>query len=140
MKKHVSDAALSALLLVFAFVPAGCDETLLDSNTVDFKLRGTWESTATDPYSGKLIIGYDTIKIIGYNQSKTPWLGDDNDRPFKDFAKNAPLGCYTEGEKLFITTATGTKSVPYLYSTHGGDKYLLFHFGGRDEALKRTGY
>jgi hypothetical protein len=36
-------------------------------------------------------------------------------------------------------TVEGEKIVPYRYSTKNQDKFLFFNFGGREEALKRTG-
>jgi hypothetical protein len=107
--------------------------------TIEFKLQGTWESTDTALYYGKLIIDIDTITITGYAEFQTPWNGDDDKRPFRDFAKNAPLPCYSEDGKLFIMAGGGEKSVPYYYYTAGQNKYLLFTFGGRDEILKKTG-
>jgi hypothetical protein len=113
-----------------------------ESNTdVDFRLYGTWESTDTSLYSGKLVIDYDTITITGYIKSQTPpeWQdGDDAERPFKDFARDFPLTYYTEDGKLFIETVEDIRSVPYKYSEKGPDKYLLFTFGGRPEGLKQT--
>jgi hypothetical protein len=127
---------LSALLAALLFV--SCDVSGV-YKTNDFNLRGAWESTVTDPYSGKLVIGVDTITITGYAESQTQWYGDDTKRPFGEFAKGAPLPCYSDDNKLFITTVGGEKIVPYLYSTSGQDKFLSFDFGGRAEALKRTG-
>jgi hypothetical protein len=130
---------LAALLPAMLFV--SCEVTG-DYKTIDFNLRGAWESTDASLYSGKLVIGVDTITITGYAESQTPpaWNGgDDTLRPFRDFAKGAPYACYAEEGKLFITTVGGEKNVPYLYSTSGQDKFLFFNFGGREEALKRTG-
>jgi hypothetical protein len=142
-KQKWLSALLAALPLVMLF--ASCDAEGM-YKTIDFKLHGTWESTSVVLYSGQLVIGSDTITITGYDEWQTPdvWKGgDDARRPFRDFAKNAPLACYSdEGKqdegKLFITTVGGEKIVPYIYSTSGQDKYLFFKFGDRDEALKRT--
>jgi hypothetical protein len=127
---------LSALLLVMLFVSCNING---DYKTIEFKLHGTWESTDTNLYSGKLIIDINTITITGYAESQTPWYGDDTKRPFRDFAKNTPFACYTDNEKLFIMTGGGEKSVPYYYFASSQGKFLYFSFGGRDEALKRTG-
>jgi hypothetical protein len=132
---------LFGLLAAALFV--SCDGVYTDTNAVDSKLRGTWESTDISLYSGTLVIGYDTITITGYSETQTPptWNGgDDNKRPFKDFARNAPLTCYTEDGKLFIKTVTDVREVPYAYSKDDTGYYLFFAFGGRSEALKRTGY
>jgi hypothetical protein len=111
--------------------------------TPEFELNGTWESTDTSLYSGWLVIKSDTITITGYAESQTPdpWKGgDDTKRPFRDFAKGAPLACRAEDGKLFIKTALGEKIVPYsYYSASGQGRFLYFNFGGREEALRRTG-
>jgi hypothetical protein len=130
-----------AVAMAFGLVLASCDGGMVSGEIAETKLRGTWESTDSELYSGTLVIDWDTITISGYGESQTPptWQGgDDSKRPFRDFAKNVPLSCYTEDGNLFITTAVDTKSVPYRYSTSGLDKYLLFNFGGRDEALKKN--
>jgi hypothetical protein len=130
---------LSALPLVMLFVSCTVNG---DYKTIESKLHGTWESTDTSLYSGKLVIRSATITIIGYDKSQTPfWYGDDAKRPFRDFAKNVPFACYTDDEKLFIMTIGGEKSVPYYYhySASTLEKFLHFSFGDREEALKRTG-
>jgi hypothetical protein len=134
---------LSALLLALplAMLVVSCEVNGV-YKIIDFKLHGTWESTDTSLYSGQLVIGGNTITITGYDESQTPpeWKGgNDAKRPFKEFAKGAPFPCYSEEGKLFITTVGGEKIVPYFYFTSNQDKYLSFNFGGRDEALKRTG-
>jgi hypothetical protein len=129
---------LSGLLASALFV--SCNG-FSDTN-IDFKLRGTWESTDTSLYSGKLVIDFDTITITGYEASQTPSVwdgGDDSKRPFRDFAKNAPLVYYTEDGKLFIKIVGDVLSVPYDYYADSSGKYLYFTFGGRPEALKRMG-
>jgi hypothetical protein len=133
---------LSALPAALAMLFVSCDINGV-YKTIDYKLHGTWESTNTSLYSGKLFIGGDTITITGYEEWQTPPKGqggNDANRPFKEFAKDVPLPCYSENEKLFITTVGGEKIVPYLYSTDGqGKKFLSFKFGERPEGLKRTG-
>lgn len=134
-------SALPAALL-FAVLFVSCNIVTGDYEITDFKLHGTWESTDTNLYSGRLVIDIDTITITGYAESQTPaaWDGgDDTKRPFRDFAKGAPLACYSGDGKLFITTVEGDKSVPYIYSTSGQGQFLFFNFGGREEALKRRG-
>jgi hypothetical protein len=127
-------------LLALGFVLEGCEGiTNGNSKTVDLKLHGTWESTDTNLYSGKLVIDFDTIVITGYDESQTRYLWEDDKRPFKDFAKNVPLPCYTEDGKLFIEMVGGEQSVLYVYTTNRQGKFLRFSFGGREEALKRTG-
>jgi hypothetical protein len=137
--KWLSGVLAAALLL------AACDGTgggNSGNKFVDSKLRGTWESTDASLYSGSLVIGVDTITVTGYGEAQTPpeWNGgDDAKRPFRNFAKNAPYLCYTEGGTLFIETAGDVPGFPFVYSTSGTERYLRFMFGGRDEALKRTG-
>jgi hypothetical protein len=130
---------LSALLVAILF---GACNVNGDYKTTEFKLHGTWESTDTSLYSGELVIGVDTITIIGYAEKQTPSVwegGDDAKRPFRDFAKNAPIPCHTDDGKLFIMTVGGEKIVPYLYSTSDQGKFLFFTFGNRGEALKWIG-
>jgi hypothetical protein len=128
----------AALPLVMLFV--SCGGGTGEYKIIDFKLHGTWESTDTGMYSGTLVINVDTITITGYAESQTPWYGgDDTKRPFRDFAKGVPFPCYADDGKLFIKTGGGEKSVPYFYIPNGQDKFLTFTFGGREEALKRTG-
>jgi hypothetical protein len=112
-----------------------------DYKIIDFKLHGTWTSTDTkNGYSGTLVIDIDTITITGYDKSQTLWYENDAKRPFREFARNVPLPCYSDDGKLFITTVEdGEESIPYSYSTKGQDKFLRFSFGGREEGLKRTG-
>jgi hypothetical protein len=130
-------------LLALGFVFAGC-EGMSTGTSVNLDLHGTWESAdRTSPYSGKLVIDYDTITITGYDESQSPrwnpW--EDDQRPFKDFAKNVPLLCYTENGKLFIEKVGGEQSVlPYTYTRSGQDRFLRFKFGDREEGLIRTGY
>jgi hypothetical protein len=56
---------LFILLAVALFM--SCEWSTSNKN-VDYKLHGTWESTVTNPYSGKLVIDFDTITITGYDQ------------------------------------------------------------------------
>jgi hypothetical protein len=130
-----------ALLMGLAttLIFAGCELTANDGSGVDLDLHGTWESTDRTVYSGILEIDFDTITIMGYAESQTPYKGDDSKRPFRDFAKNAPLPCYTEDGKLFIGFSGDVRSLRYNYSKAGQERYLHFTFGGRPEALKRTG-
>jgi hypothetical protein len=125
--------------LVMTFIFAGCEITVSDGSGVDFDLHGTWESTDSSSYSGKLIIDFNTITITGYSEGQTPFKGDDSKRPFKDFPKNAPLSCYTEEGKLFIGFSGNVRTLQYNYYRNGQGRYLHFTFGDRPEALKRTG-
>jgi hypothetical protein len=112
---------------------------VIDASITSGLYLGSAISVTTLP---RMASAVDTITITGYAESQTPasWNGgDDTLRPFRDFAKGAPYACYAEEEKLFITTVGGEKNVPYLYSTSDQDKFLFFNFGGREEALKRTG-
>jgi hypothetical protein len=134
IKMKTVKRCLPGLLGLVLFM--SCGE--VSGKRIDYKLQGTWESTDTSLYSGTLVMDYDTITITGYAESQTPlWGGDDNKRPFKDFAKGAPLQCYTEDGQLFIQAFGEVKGVPYQYSVNNLDKYILFSFGGRQEALKK---
>jgi hypothetical protein len=135
---------LCSVLAAALLVAAGCDGSggTYTNKFVDSRLRGTWESTDTSLYSGSLVIGVDTVTVTGCGEAQTPpeWNGgDDAKRPFRNFAKNAPYPCYTADGTLFIETAGDMPGFPFVYSTSGTERYLRFMFGGRDEALKRTG-
>ncbi|MDR2477875.1 MAG: hypothetical protein LBD48_01030 [Treponema sp.] len=59
-------------VLVAALLLAACDGTgggNSGNKFVDSKLLGTWESTDASLYSGRLVIGFDTITISGYGES-----------------------------------------------------------------------
>jgi hypothetical protein len=64
---------LAALPLAMLFLSCDADGVY---KTIEFKLHGAWESTDTALYSGRLVIGGDTITITGYAESQTPWKGD----------------------------------------------------------------
>jgi hypothetical protein len=135
---------LRGLLAAALLLAAGCDVDGGNGNNkfVDSKLRGTWESTDESLYSGALVIGFDAITITGYGNLQTPPIysgGDDDQRLFRNLAKNAPHPCYTEDGTLFIETVGAVPGFPYVYSTSGSDRYLRFPFGEREEVLKRTG-
>jgi hypothetical protein len=123
--------------LATTLIFASCD--IMANGGSDVDLHGTWESTDRTVYSGTLKINFDTITITGFDEGQTPYKGDDSKRPFKDFAKNAPLPCYTKDGKLFIGFKSDVQSLPYNYSKTGQERYLHFTFGGRPEALKRMG-
>jgi hypothetical protein len=134
IQKRLCGVLAAALLLA-----AGCDAGG-NNQFVDSKLRGVWESTDTSLYSGVLVIGFNTITITGYGESQTPYFGgDDAKRPFRNLSKSAPYPCYTEEGTLFIETIGSVPGFLYAYSTSGSERYLRFTFGGREEALKRTG-
>jgi hypothetical protein len=142
MYKNMAGKWLCGLLATALLLISSCDIVGSSSKFVDSKLRGTWESTDASLYSGRLVIGFDTITISGYGESQTPpeWNGgDDAKRPFRNIARNAPYPCCTEDGKLFIETFGGVPEFPYVYFASSAERYLRFSFGGREEALKRTG-
>ena len=110
-----------------------------DNSVFDYNLRGTWISNDGTVYSGTLLIEYNRITIIGYKESQTPLLGDDDKRPFKDFTKGIPLSGYSEDHKIIIKdVGMWQDGIPYDYYTgsNSRDKFLRFNFGGRMETLQ----
>ena len=129
-----------ALLLVIAL--ASCDESNSpDRRVFDNDLRGTWVSNDPSIYSGTLIIGYDHIKIEGYNESQTPLQGDESKLPFRGFTKGAVLSGYSEGGFIYINDiGMWQNGIPFTYYTDnsGRNKFLRFTFGDRYEEIGRA--
>jgi hypothetical protein len=142
MKKHMNDAALSALLLVAALIPAGCDGSgLEDGGSFEAKLRGTWEtlSPVTPEYSGTLVIGWDTVTVTGYDQKS--YLPNDPQRPFKGITKGVSRKGYSEDGKIYINDFGWKEGIAYEYDAGVYPEYtklLRFAFGGRPETLQKT--
>jgi hypothetical protein len=140
MKKRLNHAALSAFLLVFVLVLAGCGETS-PGGVFDMKLRGTWETH--DPeiygYSGTLVIDWNTITISGYDQEY--YSLKEAERPFKDITKNIPRKGYTEEGKIYIDDFGWKEGIAYEYDGGMSPNYiklLRFNFAGRNETLRKT--
>jgi hypothetical protein len=138
--KKIRIFAICAILLSAFFINS-CDVPEGSRKSFDYRLQGTWVSNQTGIYSGKLIIGYDTITIIGYEED---WIinvlsGDDSKRPFRDFPRNVALKGYSEEGKIFINYGGGLEGIPYIYTEETyPQKYELleFTFGGRKEFLR----
>ena len=133
--------------LLAAFFIVACDWEVSGIKNFDYDLRGTWESNDPSVYSGKLVIDYDRITIIGYDGSQTqnqPGLDkDDNKRPFKEFVKGIALKGYSEGGKIFIEDGgLLQEGIPYTYwddnppPSYKKIKFLRFNFGGRAETMQ----
>jgi hypothetical protein len=113
-----------------------------DYKSFNSDLQGTWVSNAPGLYSGKLTIDFDTITIEGYEEDY--WatvLGNDNQRPFKEYPKRVPLKGYSKEGEIFIDYGSAAQNgIPYYYSETGTypKKYKLleFTFGGRKEILQ----
>ena len=119
---------------------AACDSEPSDSSRFDYDLRGIWHSNDQSVYAGELVIDFDRITILGYEEIQTPPYGDDSRRPFKDFTKGTPLLGYSEGLFLFIRDAGEWYEIPYTYYSEnlGRDRFLRLTFGERNETLRRS--
>jgi hypothetical protein len=143
MKKRMNGVALSALLLITALIPAGCDGDGFDGGGYfEAKLRGRWETHNPAPYdySGTLVIGRDTVTISGYDQKS--YLPNDPQRPFKGITKDISRKGYSEGGKIYINDFGWKEGIAYEYDAGMRPYYtklLRFTFGGRDETLRKTG-
>jgi hypothetical protein len=124
---------ISAVLFVVS-----CDLETGDYKSFDYNLRGTWVSNDPSRYSGKLVIGFDTIKITGYNESQTPSFGNDSERPFKGILKGVFLKGYSEEGRIYIEN--NGEGIPYEIKTAGTQqqKFLYFKFGDRNEILQKS--
>jgi predicted small secreted protein len=143
MKKNTVIAVLLA-----AFFVAACDGISGIGGTSDIKsfnyaLQGTWASNDSGIYSGSLKIDHDRITIRGYSEGQTPFGGNDNNRPFKNFTKGIALKGYSEEGKIFIEDAGSLQEgIPYTYweetppPAYKKLKFLRFTFGGRVETLQ----
>jgi hypothetical protein len=141
MKNTVKILGIIALATVIGFSMTACGEyTGSDYNTFDYKLRGTWQSNDPSIYSGSLIIDYNHITILGYNESQTPLLGDDTQRPFRSFIKKIPLKGYSEEGKIFIEEGGSREGIPYTHQelSSGRVKLLYFTFGNRPEIMEKV--
>ena len=139
--------------ILFTFLPVilslffvSCDfesGSSSDYKFFDYDLQGTWVTNDLyySRYSGKLVITYNTITITGYGENQTPLLGNDAERPFRDFTKRAALLGYSEGGRIFIKdSGLFQEGIPYKiywdnYSLSG--QFLRFSFGGRQEILEK---
>ncbi|GHV84579.1 hypothetical protein AGMMS50230_01870 [Spirochaetia bacterium] len=128
-------------LLAAALLVASCNVTGGDYKSVDYDLRGTWERTeeafwpegqTTTSERGKLIIGFDTVKITGPVEH------------LQGYTRGIALEAYTEDGKLYIKDY-GVWQSPILYvrAESGGyptEKLLYLKGGGvPDKTLKRIG-
>ena len=126
-----------ALLCLFFII--GCNSEPSDAPRFDFDLRGTWSSNDFSVYDGGLVIEYNRITILGYEEAQTPPLGDDERRPFREFTKGTSLSGYSEDGIIHIREAGVWYEIPYAYysENNGRDKFLRFTFGNRIETLRR---
>ena len=151
-KKHF---IFSFFTFLFSLLIIACDYDTTDDNGTgnyqrfNWDIQGTW--TTNDPesrYSGTLVITYNRITITGYGETQTPALGNDTERPFRNFTKGIALEGYTEeqeatGQKVIVIKDAGTwhEAIPYTYweGNSSGEriKLLRFTFGGRQETLRK---
>jgi hypothetical protein len=146
-KKIIACGAMLAVL----FITSCGDWESGNSETFDYDLRGTWVLHELDPdYEGELVITTDRITIKDFHRGQTPWWGDDNDRPFKDFTKNVALKGYSEEitntrnskEGKFFIEDWGLvqEGIPYKFQKAGTypEVYLLqFTFGSNKITMRR---
>jgi len=133
--------ACGALLIILILNSCNWYLELNDYRNFAYDLQGTWVSNDPSIYSGKLIIDNSRITISGYSESQTPFLEDDNKRPFKGFTKGAALKGYSEDGKIFIEDGGRfQEGIPYSYYKAGSypqKEFLRFTFNGRQEILQR---
>jgi len=94
--KHMKFLAVCAVLAASLFI-SSCD---MENNNRSFAhyLQGTWVPNAESPaYPGTLIISFDRITIIGFEQR---WIHDTPYRPFRNFPRNVPLSGFSEGSRV----------------------------------------
>jgi len=133
------------LFVVFAVfvIFSGCDiddTPREDAKSFDYKLRGEWESEAGSRYTGKIIIDYSTIEIVGFEETQTPAGENDDQRPFKNITKNEMLTGYSEEGKIYIEDfGTIKDGITYDYSiAPSGKEWLRFTFAGRDQRMVKV--
>ena len=138
------------VVLVAAFSISSCNWENVEIKSFAFHLEGRWESTDPTVYYGTLEITFDRITITGYYEGQTPIPGDNYEqRPFRNFIRNAPLvGFSEEGrrrngriEGLIFIEHLGIlqEGIPYIwYEDLTQTQFLSFTFGGRDETLRRV--
>ena len=122
-------------VFIFMFLFTTCEYLLDDKGYFEYKLRGTWVTNVSAglPYSGTIVIDYNTIKITNYNPNieyETVY-GLDR-RPFRDITKGTPLNGYSEDNKIYYNDKGSLQEgIPYNYYTtnSGNDKFLEFKFG-----------
>jgi hypothetical protein len=139
--KTITTAVLLAASLFIAACVVNNNETS-SIKSFDHRLQGTWESNDKTIYSGTLVIGYDQITITGFTPDQTPAkVGNDNERPFRQFYRGQALKGYSEDGNLYLVNGGITEVVPYIYSesnpppSYNLVKKLQFTFGGRLENM-----
>ena len=137
--KFLSIRVIFALLSIFLVTACG-DTEPSNRKRFEYNLQGTWFSSDPTVYDGGLIIDYNKIIILGYEEVQTPPNGNDVRRPFREFTKDVPLSGYAENDTIFIQNAGVWHEIPYRYYTenYGNDRFLRFTFGDRTETLRRS--
>jgi len=143
LNKLQTKICIYAILAALAIAACGSYSSGGSSSNFPYDMRGTWESNDPSELSGSLIIGYDTIKILGYAQASAP-SENPNQLPFKLFTKGAELSAYVMSNELYINDRGALQEgIPYTYYTTGTSsankqEFLRFLFAGRQEILKKT--
>jgi len=129
-------------LLFFSLFAVSCDDVPKgDYKSFDYKLQGTWESETGNAYQGKLIIGFDTIKIKGYEEKDAQTEQEKKQLPFKGYPRDITFNGYSEEGKIFFDYGNAKNGISYAYYQETFSPYsetLSFTFNGRDEILKKT--
>jgi hypothetical protein len=137
----------TALLCLLLITSCGYDyEPDPNTKIFDYNLQGTWKSNDydNDVYKGTLVIGINRITINGYSENQTPFLGDDNKRPFKNFTRGIALKAYSEEGRIYIEDGgLLQEGIPYSYwddypsPDYKRVQFLRFTFGERSETLQK---
>ena len=144
-EKHKSIFSLmfgNIFLLSVFFLITACNSETSDSDKFDFNLRGTWYSSDPSLYDGQLIIEFNRITILGYEEAQTRPLEDDSRRPFREFTKGTQLSGYSEEDFsnyiIYIRDVGIWHEISCTYYTgiDRNDKFLRFTFGERTETLR----
>jgi hypothetical protein len=140
--KTLKNFLILAIITIFFTAACGSDRDREPTKRFEHDLQGQWLSTDPSVYSGVLEIDFNRITISGYSESQTPILGNDQQRPFRNFTKGIPLKGYSEEGYIYIEDAGTWDSIPYHYwettsQTYERIRFLRFTFGDRNETLMR---
>ena len=132
MKKIVA----AFVFALFAFLVTSCDGewTSVQRETFDPRLRGTWISDNHEILlhtEGTLIIGFDTIRIEGFNPIIILYPPDIPDPLllFHGFARGVQMTGFSEDNKLFINRPGVIGGIPYALDTTARPNLLYLDFG-----------
>ena len=145
-RRYTVKPKLALLFAIFPLFFTACDWDGSLYKSFDYKLQGTWATydPASNVYTGSLVITSDRITISGYFPGQTPFWGNDDQRPFKDFLKGIALKGYSEDGHIYIEDAGIYQAgIPYIYwddsppPDYTRVQYLRFEFGELKQTLQR---